>query len=65
MFTGLLLGSLLAGGFGGWGYGGHTTIINEGDSGGWGGDVGGGDFGGGDFGGGDFGGGDFGGGDFG
>jgi hypothetical protein len=57
LFGGLLLGSML---FGGWGYG-PTTIINEeGD----GGDFGGGDFGGGDFGGGDFGGGDFGGGDF-
>ena len=59
LFNGLLLGSLLAGGFGGWGHG-HTTIINEGggsDAGDW----GGGDFGGGDFGGGDFGGGDFGG----
>ncbi len=61
LFTGLLLGSML-GGFGGWGWGGHTTIINNpGDGGG---DFGGGDFGGGDFGGGDFGGGDFGGGDF-
>jgi hypothetical protein len=57
LFTGLLLGSFLSGGFGGWG--GGTTIINES------GDGGGGDFGGGDFGGGDFGGGDFGGGDFG
>ena len=55
--------SLLGGGFGHWGYGG-TTIINQGDGGGDGGDWGGGDFGGGDFGGGDFGGGDFGGGDF-
>ena len=67
LFTGLLLGSFLSGGFGGWGAGG-TTIINEsgdgGDSGFGGGDFGGGDFGGGDFGGGDFGGGDFGGGDF-
>jgi hypothetical protein len=70
LFSGLLLGSLL---FGGWGYGG-TTIINESGDGGddgsggdfdGGGDFGGGDFGGGDFGGGDFGGGDFGGGDFG
>ena len=64
LFTGLLLGSVLAGGFGGWGHG-HTTVINEGsggDAGGWGdGHFGGGDFGGGDFGGGDFGGGDFGG----
>jgi hypothetical protein len=62
LFTGLLLGSFLTGGFGGWG--GGTTIINEADDGGDGGDFGGGDFGGGDFGGGDFGGGDFGGGDF-
>jgi hypothetical protein len=67
LFTGLLLGSFLSGGFGGWG--GGTTIINEsggdgGDGGFGGGDFGGGDFGGGDFGGGDFGGGDFGGGDF-
>jgi hypothetical protein len=62
LFTGLLLGSFLSGGFGGWG--GGTTIINESGDGGDG-DFGGGDFGGGDFGGGDFGGGDFGGGDFG
>jgi hypothetical protein len=66
LFTGLLLGSFLSGGFGGWG---GTTIINEsgdgGDDGFGGGDFGGGDFGGGGFGGGDFGGGDFGGGDFG
>jgi hypothetical protein len=66
LFGGLLLGSLLFGGFGGWG---ETTISNEADDGGGGdsggGDSGGGDFGGGDFGGGDFGGGDFGGGDFG
>ena len=67
LFTGLLLGSFLSGGFGGWG--GGTTIINESGDGGdgdfGGGDFGGGDFGGGDFGGGDFGGGGFGGGDFG
>ena len=62
LFTGLLLGSFLSGGFGGWG--GGTTIINESGDGGDG-DFGGGGFGGGDFGGGDFGGGDFGGGDFG
>ncbi len=55
LFSGLLLGSILTGGFGGWGAGG-TTIINEADDGGGGGD---GDFDGGDFGGGDFGGGDF------
>jgi hypothetical protein len=59
LFSGLLLGSVL---FGGWG---GTTIINDVDDGS-GGDFGGEDFGGGgDFGGGDFGGGDFGGGDFG
>jgi hypothetical protein len=52
LFTGLLLGSMFAGGWGG-----ETTINREGDFGG--GDLGGGDFGGGDFGGGDFGGGDF------
>ncbi len=59
LFTGLLLGSMFAGGWGG-----ETTISGEGDFGG--GDFGGGaDFGTGDFGGGDFGGGaDFGGGDF-
>jgi hypothetical protein len=58
LFSGLLIGSLLDGGFG-WGDG-----WGDGDSGGDGGDGGGdagGDFGGGDFGGGDFGGGDFGG----
>ena len=49
LFTGLLLGSMFAGGWGG-----ETTINHEGD-------FGGADFGGGDFGGGDFGGGaDFG-----
>jgi hypothetical protein len=50
LFTGLLLGSMFAGGWGG-----ETTFHREVD-------FGGGDFGGGDFGGGDFGGGDFGGG---
>ena len=67
LFTGLLLGQMLGGGWGwgGWGYG-HPHPDQGGDGGGdWGGDFGGGDFGGGDFGGGDFGGGDFGGGDFG
>jgi hypothetical protein len=69
LFTGLLLGSMLGGpfGFGGYGYGGGDTIINEGDTygggdggGGWGdggggfGDMGGGDWGGGDIGGGDW-----------
>jgi hypothetical protein len=70
LLEGLLLGSLLTGGWGGWGNGGYS---DGGDSGGGdgdfdgadSGDFGGGDFGGGDFGGGDFGGGDFGGGDFG
>lgn len=63
LFTGLLLGQMLGGGWGGWGYGHHD---HGGDAGGdsqlggdWG---GGGDLGGGDWGGGDFGGGDFGGG---
>jgi len=68
LFTGLALGSLLGGGWGGY------PVYVGGDSGGdggggdvgGGGDWGGGDWGGGgDFGGGDFGGGDFGGGDFG
>jgi hypothetical protein len=73
LFTGLLVGSLLDGGFGfGDGYGdggsdggdGGGDGGDGGDSGGDGGGDAGGDFGGGDFGGGDFGG-DFGGGDFG
>jgi hypothetical protein len=67
MFTGLLLGSFLGGGWG------HPVYVDSGgDGGGDGGDGGdggggdgGGDFGGGDWGGGDWGGGDFGGGDFG
>jgi hypothetical protein len=60
LFTGLLVGSLLDGGFG-WGDGGDGGAGDGGDGGGdAGGDAGGGDFGG-DFGGGDFGGGDFGG----
>jgi hypothetical protein len=70
LFTGLLLGSFLGGG---WGYpayagdGGGDSGGDGGDAGGDGGDGGdgGGDFGGGDWGGGDWGGGDFGGGDFG
>lgn len=67
----LLLGSVLSGGFGGWGGGGFERGYEAGYDAGHdnndsaGGDFGGGDFGGGDFGGGDFGGGDFGGGDFG
>jgi hypothetical protein len=69
LLEGLLIGSLLSGGWGGWGYGGGYSDGGDsggGDSGGGdSGDFGGGDFGGGDFGGGDFGGGDFGGGDFG
>jgi hypothetical protein len=63
LFTGLLVGSLLDGGFG-WGDGGDGGDGGGGDGGDGGGDAGGGDAGGGDFGG-DFGGGDFGGGDFG
>jgi hypothetical protein len=64
LFTGLLLGQMLGGGwgFGGWGSGHHDHGDGGGDAGG---DWGGGDFGGGDWGGGDFGGGDFGGGDWG
>ena len=65
LFTGLLLGSFMGGG---WGYGGGDGG-GDGGGGDGGGDGGGGDGGGGDaggdFGGGDFGGGDFGGGDFG
>jgi hypothetical protein len=63
LFTGLLLGSFLGGGWGG-----YPVYVggDGGDGGGDGGDAGGGDWGGGDFGGGgDWGGGDFGGGDFG
>jgi hypothetical protein len=62
LFTGLLLGSFLGGG---WGY--PVSVDSGGDGGdAGGGDAGGGDWGGGDFGGGgDWGGGDFGGGDFG
>jgi hypothetical protein len=73
LFTGLLLGSFLGGGWGG-----YPVSVDSGGGGGDGGDAGGGgdwgggdwgggggDWGGGDFGGGDFGGGDFGGGDFG
>jgi hypothetical protein len=56
-FPGLLFGTMLGGGLGGFG---PDVVVND-----YGGDWGGGDFGGGDFGGGDFGGGDFGGGDFG
>jgi hypothetical protein len=64
IFTGLLLGSFLGGGWG------HPVYVDTGGDGGDGGggdggDAGGGDWGGGDWGGGDFGGGDFGGGDFG
>lgn len=58
LLTGLFLGQMLGGGWGGWGYDPHHGDGGDGD-------FGGGDFGGGDFGGGDFGGGDFGGGDFG
>ena len=65
LFEGMLLGSLLSGGFGwGGGFGYDGASVGDGGDGGAGGDFGG-DFGGGDFGGGDFGGGDFGGGDFG
>jgi hypothetical protein len=65
LFTGLLVGSLLDGGFGwGDGYDGGSDGGDGGD-GGDSGDGGGGGDAGGDFGGGDFGGGDFGGGDFG
>jgi uncharacterized membrane protein YgcG len=53
LLPGLFIGSLLGGGFGGWGYPGDVQAGDAGDMG---------DFGGGDFGGGDFGGGDFGGG---
>ncbi|HEV3497328.1 MAG TPA: hypothetical protein VHA34_13360, partial [Actinomycetes bacterium] len=68
LFTGLLLGSFLGGGWGG-----YPVYVDSGDAGGGdgggdagGGDAGGGDWGGGDWGGGDWGGGgDFGGGDFG
>jgi len=65
LFTGLLIGSVLDGGFGwGDGYGGGDGGGGDGGSGDGGGDSGGGgDFGGGDVGGGDFGG-DFGGFDF-
>ena len=72
LFTGLLLGSFLGGGWGGYPVyvGGDSGDAGGGDGGGGdggGGDWGGGDWGGGggDWGGGDFGGGDFGGGDFG
>jgi hypothetical protein len=72
LLEGLLIGSLLSGGWGGWGYGGYGDGGDSGGGDGGGdlegadsGDFGGGDLGGGDFGGGDFGGGDFGGGDFG
>jgi hypothetical protein len=64
LFTGLLIGSFLGGGWGGY----PAYAGDGGDAGGDGGDGGGdagGDFGGGDWGGGDWGGGDFGGGDFG
>jgi hypothetical protein len=65
LFTGLLLGSFLGGGWGYPVYAGDAGGGDGGDGGGGGGD-GGGDWGGGDFGGGgDWGGGDFGGGDFG
>ena len=57
LFTGLLLGQMLGGGWGD-----DVIYVDDRDSYG-GGDLGGGDLGGGDFGGGDFGGGDFGGGD--
>jgi hypothetical protein len=63
LFEGMLLGSILSGGWG-WGAGVGGLASGETDAGDFdGGDFG--DFGGGDFGGGDFGGGDFGGGDFG
>jgi hypothetical protein len=64
LFTGLLLGSFLGGG---WGYPVYAGDAGGGDGGDGGGDGGGGDWGGGDWGGGggDWGGGDFGGGDFG
>ena len=70
LFEGMLLGSILSGGWGGWGWGagagGWGSDAGDGGAGGFGGgDFGGGGFGGGDFGGGGFGGGDFGGGDFG
>jgi hypothetical protein len=69
LFTGLLLGSFLGGGWGGYPVyvdgGGADAGGGDGGGGDGGGDFGGGDWGGGDFGGGDFGGGDFGGGDFG
>jgi hypothetical protein len=61
LLPGLFIGSVLGGGFGGFGYPDDAYAGEGGDMG----DFGGGDFGGGDFGGGDFGGGDFGGGDFG
>jgi len=62
LLTGLMLGQMLGGGYGGWGHygGGHGDGGNDGGDSGNGG--GGGDWGGGGFGGGDFGGGDFGGG---
>ena len=63
LLTGLMLGNILGGGWGGWGGWGHDHG-HGGDDGGGGDWVGGGDWGGGDWGGGDFGGGDFGGGDF-
>lgn len=63
LFTGLLLGQMLGGGWGGWGYGQHDPGGDAGGDSQLGGDWGGGhDLGGGDWGGGDFGGGDFGGG---
>jgi hypothetical protein len=70
LLEGLLIGSLLTGGWGfggdGGGDGGDGGDVDSGDAGDFeSSDFGGGDFGGGDFGGGDFGGGDFGGGDFG
>jgi hypothetical protein len=71
LFSGLLLGSFLGGGWGGYpvyaGGGDSGGDGGDGGDGGGGGDFGGGDWGGGggDWGGGDFGGGDFGGGDFG
>jgi hypothetical protein len=65
LLGGFMLGSILGGGWGGWG-GGQTVIVNDNDGGGdgWGG-FGGGDWGGGGLGGGDWGGGDVGGGDWG
>jgi hypothetical protein len=63
LFEGLLLGSILSGGWGGAGWGGGWGGDGGDGGGGGAGDFGGGDFGG--FGGGDFGGGGFGGGDFG